>query len=274
MPRLSPESTDPFQLLRWSRPRYGRRPAERWSAAAVEPIRHSWPPSPRAIRPETHPPQSTKWLQKHRDKALERGRMEASRLDIAISEKHTARSTICWAVMSESPNRSRHRRSRMSLDRPVTTEPVRTASRKGRFTLRQLQREAPHCQSRRRADRGEFEFEDRVAQVAAAAPAVKASRGTKGFVVTCFDPDATPSGLWHWVLVGLPATVTDLATGAGTHRAARERPFQVRSDYGSKEYAVPRRRRRPGAPLLLRGARDRHRGPGRRTSDVSPAWSA
>ncbi|GAA4912669.1 phospholipid-binding protein, PBP family [Stackebrandtia albiflava] len=61
---------------------------------------------------------------------------------------------------------------------------------------------------------------------------------TRGFAVTCFDPDApTASGWWHWVLLNLPADVTNLATGAGEPGA--ELPggaFMLRNDMGQAGY--------------------------------------
>jgi Raf kinase inhibitor-like YbhB/YbcL family protein len=57
---------------------------------------------------------------------------------------------------------------------------------------------------------------------------------TRGFVVTCFDPDApTGSGFWHWVVVNLPATVTSLERGAGELPGGA---FAVRNDYGDRGY--------------------------------------
>lgn len=58
---------------------------------------------------------------------------------------------------------------------------------------------------------------------------------TRGFVVTCYDPDApTGSGFWHWVLVNLPVSVTELAQGAGA--ADVHGGFHVRNDYGLRDY--------------------------------------
>ena len=60
---------------------------------------------------------------------------------------------------------------------------------------------------------------------------------TKGFVVSCFDPDApTPSGFWHWNLVNLPVSVTELAQGAGDPANDTDATFSVRNDYGVRGY--------------------------------------
>lgn len=64
-----------------------------------------------------------------------------------------------------------------------------------------------------------------------------APAGTKSYVVTCYDPDApTASGFWHWVVANIPASVTELAAGAGKDDASLPGGFHVRTDFGTKNY--------------------------------------
>ncbi|HEY8534540.1 MAG TPA: YbhB/YbcL family Raf kinase inhibitor-like protein [Micromonospora sp.] len=56
---------------------------------------------------------------------------------------------------------------------------------------------------------------------------------TRSFAITCFDPDApTGSGFWHWVLVNVPVSVTELPRGAETPAGA----LSIRTDYGTRGY--------------------------------------
>src|SRR5436309_13939470 len=67
----------------------------------------------------------------------------------------------------------------------------------------------------------------------------KPPEGTKSFALICDDPDA-PMGVWvHWVLFGIPAGTTSLATGVPKTGALPSGAKQGKNDFGRIGYGGP-----------------------------------
>ncbi|WP_099332822.1 YbhB/YbcL family Raf kinase inhibitor-like protein [Actinomyces minihominis] len=64
---------------------------------------------------------------------------------------------------------------------------------------------------------------------------------TRSFLISCFDPDApTPAGFWHWTVVNLDPTVTELLPGAGSRDdLLPPGAFHLGNDGGGLSYTGP-----------------------------------
>jgi len=68
-----------------------------------------------------------------------------------------------------------------------------------------------------------------------------APKDTKSYALTIYDPDApTGSGWWHWVVINIPATTTELPEGAGNEGGKLPSgAMQVKTDFGKPGYGGP-----------------------------------
>ncbi len=118
----------------------------------------------------------------------------------------------------------------MSLDRPVSPNPYDLLPALPSFEVTSTD-----------VTDGSPRSDDQVQHLGNTSPQLSwsgAPDATRSYVVTCFDPDApTPSGFWHWCVANIPASVTELAAGAGSEGGSLpDGAFAVRNDSGLTDY--------------------------------------
>lgn len=73
-----------------------------------------------------------------------------------------------------------------------------------------------------------------------------APEGTQSFAIAVFDPDALRGqGFWHWFVINIPASATELPRGAGNRDNAKLPPGarQLRNGFNKVSYGGPCPRR-------------------------------